>query len=92
MRVSFICGTSVADLESKLNDFLKTVEGVTDIKYDLENTMTAIVAYTPAGRNELCCDCRAWDDNGDNLIGLCHKRGGRKRFSDKACEDFDDRR
>ena len=89
MQVKVIHGDSIPDFEEKLNAFLDTIDGEPNIKYDFSE-MTAAVEYSKPEPSGLCCDCRFWDDNGDNLIGLCHRCGGRKRFSDKACKNFID--
>ena len=90
MQVKFIQGENTQTLEKNLNDFLLTLNGnPTSIKYDLKEFI-AIVEHEGAESGEICCDCKFWDDNGDNLIGLCQRCGGRKRFSDKACNKFED--
>ena len=88
MQVKFISGTSLPNLEDNLNNFLQGLDDDPSIKYDFES-LTAVVEFT-AVQNGLCCDCKFWDDNGDNLVGLCHRCGGRKRFSDKACNKYED--
>lgn len=88
MQVKIISGTNLESLEDNLNAFLEGLDDEPSVKYDLAN-LAAVVEFKPA-QNCLCCDCKFWDDNGDNLVGLCHRCGGRKRFSDKACNKFED--
>lgn len=89
MQVKFIVSQNWQELETDVNAFLATLGGdPTDVKYDLDKC-TAVVEYTQV-KSGLCCDCRFWDDDGDNLIGLCQRCGGRKRFSDKSCNKFED--
>lgn len=94
MQVKFIEGDSLKELECSLNEFLETLpEDPKTIDYRFGSfRFTAIVEYSKVESGCLCCDCAFWDDKGDNLIGLCQRCGGRKRFSDKACNSFEDRR
>ena len=94
MQVKIIKGNDFADIENNLNNFLNSLtEDPKEIKYDFERLL-AIVEFNKVDPNNLCCDCKFWDDGGkhDELIGLCQRCGGRKRFSDKCCNKFEDRR
>ena len=90
MQVKLVEGKNAQALETNLNEFLSTLtQNPTSIKYDFA-VMTAVVEYETMMKGAICCDCRFWDDNGDNLIGLCQRCGGRKRFSEHACNCFVD--
>lgn len=89
MQVKLIVGTDYRDLENQINESVKAKK---DAKVDVDFKSIAAVVTYETSCNSLCVDCRFWDDCGehDSLIGLCQKKGGRKRFSNKACEEFKD--
>ena len=92
MRVKFIEGLNIENLENEINRFLAEIpDDPISLKYDFEN-LRAIVEYNSVNRNAICCECKFWDDGGkhDALIGLCQRCGGRKRFSDKVCGKYED--
>ena len=90
MQVKIISKSTFDEMEVEINNFLSTLpQNPTNIKYDLENCIT-IIEYDCVRAGAICCECKFWDDNGDNLIGLCQRCGGRKRFSDKACNKYED--
>lgn len=92
MQVKIISETSFNEMEVGINNFLSTLtQDPQNIKYDFDKCV-AVIEYEKVEGKFLCCDCKFWDDNGDNLIGLCQRCGGRKRFSDKSCNKFEDRR
>jgi len=94
MQVKFIVpqNKNWYELESEINLFLNELDdSPNSIKYDIENC-TAIIEYEEVRKGALCCECRFWDggDSTDKLIGFCQRCGGRKRFSDKACNKYED--
>lgn len=97
LQINIIPGEGLTDLKDKINSFLATIksDAVRHIEIDIEH-ITAIIQYeiSEAWKNELCCDCSYWDDGGapDAVNGLCHEKGGRKRFNCRACEAFKDLR
>ena len=89
MQVKIFVGQSYEDLETKVNEFLGQLpEDPKSIQFDLDN-WSAIVEYDRVV-NAICCECKNWDAEEGELMGLCQKRGCRKRFSNKSCKDFDD--
>lgn len=90
MRVKFIEGVSLENLEAEMNAFLAGLKNdPKSVRYEFDRVL-AIIEYDDVEKGRLCIDCKYWDDNGDNLIGLCQMCGGRKRFSDKSCNKFKD--
>lgn len=97
LQVKILQEHEVTDLNKSINDFLATIksEDVKGIQYELSDIpLIAIVQYelTEPWSNELCCDCKYWDDGGStsNVSGLCHECGQRRRFNCKACKHFKD--
>ena len=89
MQVKIIVGGTYAELERKINEFLNELhEDPKDVRVDLEN-WSAVIEYDKTA-NALCCECKYWDDSGqnDSLYGLCQLKGGRKRFGSKCCKDY----
>lgn len=72
-QVKFITAFSLDDLESKLNDYLKTVDSEVSIKYDFPRNM-AVVEISNTGATQLCCECFYWKDEG-GLNGKCKLTG-----------------
>lgn len=99
LQVKILQEAKMDGLNTSINDFLATVNSkdVKDIKYELSNIpLIAIIQYelVEPWQNELCCDCKYWDD-GDStssVTGLCFEHGLRKRFNCKACKEWKDRR
>lgn len=92
MQVKIICEQSHAALEDELNKFLAGLaDDPTDIKVDIANC-SAVVHYSNVNPKSICCECKFWDDGGkhDELMGLCQRCGGRKRFNAKACNKYED--
>lgn len=92
MQVRFIEGLSLENLEQEINKFLAGIpDEPKSVRYDFDNLL-AIIEYSNVRGGAICCECRYWDDSGshDALIGLCQRCGGRKRFSDKSCNYFED--
>lgn len=89
MQVKIIVGTDYKDLETQINE---TVNGKKEASVDVDFKNIAAVVTFDAPCKSLCVDCRFWDDSGehDSLIGLCQRKGGRKRFNDKSCEEYAD--
>lgn len=82
------------DLEREVNEFLSTLEEPPlNTKIDIE-TCYAVIEYERVRKGAICCECRFWDDSGsvDELMGLCQRCGGRKRFNGKACNKYEDTR
>ena len=97
LQVNILKGYSTEELNSTVNDFLKTIksENVKDIKFDFNDIpMIAIIQYevTEVYADRKCYDCKYWDDGGDPaaVSGMCVECGGRRRFNCNACERFKD--
>lgn len=89
MQVKILVGDTYAELERKVNDFLDELhEDPKEVRIDLEN-WSAVIEYDKT-LNALCCECKWWDANDDDTIGLCQKRGGRKRFNNRCCKEYVD--
>ena len=91
MQVKIITGNTLAELEDCVNSFLESLDGEPrNIQFYLDN-WSAVVEYENVCKG-LCCDCKFWDDgnDSDSLIGLCQMHGGRKRFNQKGCKEFND--
>ena len=72
-QVKFITGNSLDDLETRLNDYLKSVDSDVAIKYDF-NKSIAVVEQSNTVNSELCCECFHWNDEG-GLNGTCNLTG-----------------
>ena len=72
-QVKFITGNSLDDLETRLNDYLKSVDSDVSIKYDF-NKSIAVVEQSSTVNSELCCECLYWHDEG-GLNGKCKLTG-----------------
>lgn len=92
MQVKFIEGVNLEELESEINAFLVGLPSEPkSVTYDFDK-MFAIIEYNKVRDKAICCECRFWDDTGehDSLIGFCQRCGGRKRFGEKACNNYED--
>ena len=93
MQVKFIEGVTLESLEREINDFLAELsEDPKSIMYNFDN-LSAVIEYNNVRKGAICCECAFWDDGGshDALIGLCQRCGGKRRFSDKSCNKYEDR-
>ena len=91
MRIKLLVGTDYKDLENQINEAVKSQKDASvDVNFE---TIAAVVTFNEDAKT-MCMDCRFWDDGGehDSLIGLCQCCGGRKRFNNKSCGEFKDRR
>ena len=88
-QVKFIVGSDLDDLANVLNDYLLEVDAETDITYDFDKNI-AVVEVMKASPSHVCCECKHWDDKGDNqaLLGECPIRMKRTRYNDGACSQF----
>lgn len=95
LQIKLIKGESVDDLANKVNDFLTSVETVTDIKVT-DTSLMAVIQYEigEQWKKEICTDCKYWDcgQSSDALMGLCQRCGGRRRFNSLACKEWEDNR
>lgn len=96
LQTKFVYGTDLVDLNQSLNKALSEINSEkVNVQYFLDKYI-AIIEYgiEEEYKKEICCDCAYWDDshNTNNLIGLCQLCGKRKRFSDKACPSYLDKR
>ena len=92
MRVKIVSGTDYAELETKLNDYLSTIDhSDAKINYQLDK-MVIIVEHEEKQVVCRCCDCQYYDKGGDyrGAWGLCQKKGVRTRFSEIKCDYFTD--
>ena len=93
MQIEIIVGTDYRDLTNQVNAYLEKIKSKEDPKVDIDfKNVAAVVSYTESVGNNLCCECRYFDDGDspDSLIGLCQEHGGRKRFNCKSCKEFKD--
>ena len=96
LQTKFVYGTDLVDLNQSLNKALSEINSEkVNVQYFLDKYI-AIIEYgiEEEYKNEICCDCAHWDGshNTNNLYGLCQLCGKRKRFSDKACPSYLDKR
>lgn len=95
LQIKLVPGETIDSLNEAVNAFLANYkeDAIKDINVDTEKMIATIQYITSEEwKGEMCCDCRFWDDGDseDSLVGLCQIRGGRKRFSNKACECWKD--
>ena len=90
-QVKLVCGTDPQNLNDSLNRELSTIQSE-NVKVKFADAKTAFIVYETVSSKEICCDCQFWDDTQSNtsLMGFCQMCGKRKRFNDKACEQFKD--
>ena len=92
MRVKIVSGTDYADLETKLNDYLSTIDcSDAKVNYQLDK-MVIIVEHNEKKVVCRCCDCQFYDKSGDHrgAWGLCHRKGERTRFNAESCSLYVD--
>lgn len=93
LQIMSINGSNLSDLTQGINNALSAIKS-NNPQVQVLNELSAVIIYEveEPNKNCLCCDCQYWDDsnNSTGLVGLCHACGGRKRFSDKACDSFKD--
>ena len=85
-QVKFIVGTDLNDLEELLNAHLLTMDTDTSIHYDFEKCI-AVIETKQMPPTHLCCECSHWNDHGEYnaLLGDCHIVNKRRRYCDKSC-------
>ena len=84
----------IDEIDNEVNAFLATIPAEAVKKVETKDCGFVVVLYEvkESWAGQLCADCQHWDDGGssDSVSGLCHERGGRRRFNCKACERFKD--
>lgn len=95
LQIKLIQAESIDELTILVNDFLTSIETVTDIKVT-DTSLIAVIQYEidEQWKKEICTDCKYWDcgQSSDALMGLCQRCGGRRRFNSPACKDWADNR
>lgn len=94
MKVKFVIGTDLQDLQDSLNSYLNSIkETEVNVKYDLDR-LIVIVEHDGCSKESVCrcCDCIFYDPSEDRRTpwGLCQRRGERTKFNRKSCGDFID--
>lgn len=91
-KIRLVEGTSIKELEVNANEALEGIESDNiDIKYMLpEKVIVLEYDYKPIQLK--CMDCQFYDTTQTiaKAFGVCQCKGERKRFSEKACDDFKD--
>lgn len=95
LQVEIVTDVTAEGLRDAINVFLKTLpdDVVKDINVEAsEGIATILYVVKESWKGHMCCDCRFWDDSNDceAVIGLCQVCGGRRRFSSKSCDKFQD--
>lgn len=93
-QIKIIEGDSTRDLQSGVNDALKSIDDVSpSIRYMLADGVI-IIEYEEQVTRLMCCDCQYYDHTVGvaKAFGLCQCNGKRVRFSESACDDFKDLR
>lgn len=91
-KIKIIEGWSAEALEQKTNEALASIKAESvDIKYMLPEHKI-VIEYDERIVELKCMDCQFYDKNGDGrgAFGCCQRKGVRVRFSQKACDRFED--
>ena len=91
-KIKIIEASSSEVLELKTNEALATIKAdEIEIKYMLELNRI-VLEYVEHAIECKCMDCQFYDVNGDlrGAFGCCQRKGIRVRFSEKACDRFED--
>ena len=93
LQIKTIYDTGLAELDKKVNEFLKDIpeDNVRSIELH-DNCMLIQYVIEEEWEKSLCCDCQFWDDSGDSgsPVAFCQIRGQRRRFNCRACENYKD--
>ena len=88
-----VIGKDLSDLTQGINTALSTIKSKNpQVQFLTEQSAVIIYELTNIYENCICCECQYWDEsqNPGGMMGLCQHNGGRKRFSNKACDDYKD--
>ena len=91
-KIRIIEGDSAEILEQKTNEALASIKAdKVELKYMLP-VNKIIIEYEEKIIQLKCMDCQYYDQTGDTrgAFGCCQKKGVRVRFSEKACDRFED--
>ena len=93
-KIRIIESWSAETLEQKTNEALASIKAESvEIKYMLPEHKI-VIEYEERVIELMCMDCQFYDINADHrgAFGCCQRKGVRVRFSEKACDRFEDLR
>ena len=93
-RIIIVEGFSAEALERKTNEALESINAESvELKYMLHENKI-VIEYEKVCRKNKCMDCQFYDATGDlrGAFGSCQRKGVRVRFTEDACERFEDLR
>ena len=93
-KIRIVEGDCTQSLETKANEILASIpEDSVEIRYMLD-TNKIVIEYVEHVIELKCMDCQFYDKTGDHrgAFGCCQRKGVRVRFSEDACDRFEDLR
>lgn len=91
-QIRIVEGATADVLEAKANEVLSLIQtDEAEIRYMLDMNKI-VIEYFSHAKNLKCMDCQFYDVNGDlrGAFGCCQRKGIRVRFSENACDRFED--
>lgn len=91
-QIRIIEGATADVLEAKANEVLSSIQtDEAEIRYMLDMNKI-VIEYLSHAKSLKCMDCQFYDVNGDmrGAFGCCQRKGIRVRFSENACDRFED--
>lgn len=91
-QIRIVEGATADVLEAKANEVLSSIQtDEAEIRYMLDMNKI-VIEYFSHAKSLKCMDCQFYDVNGDmrGAFGCCQRKGIRVRFSENACDRFED--
>lgn len=90
LKVKFVTGATIKEVETNLNIYLSTIDEKADIKYDLQNLLVIVEHNAKDAPKSRCCDCMFYDPSGDirSVWGVCQRTDCRVKYMEESCNGF----